>query len=92
MQVLDPLRIGQYVKETMPALLVAGGKTLAEVAAAWDCHSWDNCPMAMAFSCHHIEEVPILFRPRVAQFVQLFDAKLLPNPCPDAPAACDVMV
>jgi len=70
----------EYIAETMPALLVAGGKTLAHVASVWDCHTWDNCPMAVAFSCHAAEEVPRLYRPRAEQFVQLFDAGLLPKP------------
>ena len=66
----------EYLTKTVPALLVAGGKKLEEVATPehWNCHSWDNCPMAAAFGVNREEETPLLLRPRVRQFVQLFDA------------------
>jgi len=73
----------QYVESVVPALCTAGGRTLEEVAAAWDCHSWDNCPMRVAFNGAASPDddcVPPLLRPRVHQFLRLFDAKLLPNP------------
>lgn len=69
-----------YIEQIMPALLVAGGKTIEEVAAGWDCHDWGNCPMSIAFSVHRLDDVPILFRLRARQFVDLFDARLLPRP------------
>jgi hypothetical protein len=70
----------------LPALLTAGGKSIADILSteAWNRHSWDNCPMAVAFSCQSVDSVPLLLRPRVEQFVQLFDAGLIP-----APAAAD---
>ena len=71
---------GVYVKDVVPALCVAGGRTLEEVAAGWNCHDWTNCPMAIAFGVHDVEDVPRLYRPRVDQFVRLFDAKLIPCP------------
>jgi hypothetical protein len=64
----------------VPALCQSGGKTLADVAAAWDCHEWANCPMHVAFGAASESDCPILLRPRVTQFVQLFDAGLIPNP------------
>jgi hypothetical protein len=70
-----------YLSETLPALLTAGGKTVEEVVShSWECHSWENCPMAFAFDGHGIDDVPILLRPRAEQFVQFFDAHLIPNP------------
>jgi hypothetical protein len=36
--------------------------------------------MAVAFGVHHLKEVPLLLRPRAEQFVQLFDAQLIPAP------------
>lgn len=72
--------LDQYIKEVLPVFLTAGGKTLAEVAAGWQCHSWDNCPTAIAFGCHSLEGVPRLLQPRARQFIFLFDAGLLPNP------------
>jgi uncharacterized protein YjbI with pentapeptide repeats len=71
----------RYLADVVPALLIAGGKSLAEVVnASWDCHRWDNCPMAVAFSVHSLEDVPPLYAYEAAQFVMLFDAKLLPKP------------
>ena len=72
----------EYLTETVPALLQAGGKPLTDFAKAWECHSWDNCPMAHAFDGHGIEDVPILLRPRAKQFIQLFDAHQIPWPLP----------
>jgi len=71
----------EYVEQVVPALLTAGGKSLEECKEHWECHTWSNCPMAWAFNCSGLEGVPILFRPRAAQFIQFFDAKLLPCPC-----------
>jgi uncharacterized protein YjbI with pentapeptide repeats len=72
----------EYLTETLPALLVAGGKSLESFAEHWQCHSWENCPMAHAFSATDLMTVPILFRPRADQFIQFFDANLIPWPLP----------
>ena len=69
-----------YLTQVVPALCTVAGVPLHEVAAAWDCHAWDNCPMAVAFGVDALWEIPLLYRPRVEQFVQLFDAGLLPCP------------
>ena len=72
----------EYLRETLPALLTAGGRALAEVATAehWDCHNWGNCPMHAAFGAADIGGVPILLRPRAEQFIKFFDSKLIPLP------------
>ena len=69
-----------YLTEVLPALLAAGGRAIAEVVTPkiWNCHSWDNCPMAEAFKTHDIKGVPVLLRPRAEQFIRYFDAKLIP--------------
>jgi hypothetical protein len=36
--------------------------------------------MAHAFGVHQIEDIPLLYRPRVEQFIRLFDAGLIPAP------------
>jgi hypothetical protein len=72
----------EYLTETLPALLTAGGKSLESFAQSWECHDWDNCPMAHAFDGHSINDVPILLRPRAEQFVQFFDARLISWPLP----------
>lgn len=64
------------------ALLAAGGKPLDSFEKAWQCHSWENCPMAHAFDVTDEKDTPLLLHPRVRQFVQLFDAKLIPWPLP----------
>ena len=71
-----------YLAEVVPALLTAGGRTLRQVldSGAWQCHDWDNCPVAVAFGVRGLDGVPALHRPRAAQFVQLFDNGLIPQP------------
>jgi hypothetical protein len=83
----------EYLSVTVPALCTAGGRTLEEVSAGWECHSWDNCPMHIAFNGARGDsdpKVPILLRPRVRQFVKLFDSRLIPRPIPasDLPTTC----
>ena len=70
----------EYISTVVPALLIAGGRALVEVATPehWHCHSWSNCPMAAAFRSTGLDGVPILLRPRAEQFIRYFDAKLLP--------------
>ncbi len=72
----------EYLSTSVPALLTSGGKSIKEVLAdgAWSCHEWTNCPMACALGIHKPEEAPEALRPRVEQFVQLFDAELVPEP------------
>ncbi|AGY57116.1 pentapeptide repeat-containing protein [Gloeobacter kilaueensis] len=77
----------EYLAEVVPALCTAGGRKLEEVAGHWDCHTWENCPMAAAFGVQGIEEIPLLFRPRAQQFVPLFDAGLIPCPVARSEAA-----
>jgi len=72
----------EYITETVPALLTAGGKALESFAPHFACHSWDNCPMAHAFDGHDLSSVPLLLRPRAEQFIQLFDARQIPWPLP----------
>jgi hypothetical protein len=76
-----------YVAEVVPALLVAGGKTLEAVAEHWDCHTWENCPIAFAFDAPTLNCVPALYRREAELFINLFDAKLIPNPCAPKEAA-----
>ena len=72
----------QYLDEVVPTLLTAGGKTLKDIviADAWECHHWGNCPMAIAFSVVCIEDAPKLYWPRIKEFIQYFDALLIPCP------------
>ena len=64
----------EYLRDVVPALLTAGGKSLESFAAHWTCHDWTNCPMAHAFDVPAISEVPVLLRPRAEQFIQLYDS------------------
>ena len=72
----------QYLTETVPALLTAGGKPLESFGEHFQCHDWTNCPMAHAFGVHDLNAIPILFRPRADQFIQLYDAGQIPWPLP----------
>jgi hypothetical protein len=73
-----------YLEQTVPALLAAGGHPVS--AEAWQCHSRGNCPMSQAFEVKRLEDIPILHQPRVKQFVRYFDAKLiLPPTTPVSP-------
>ena len=72
----------EYLTQTLPTLLTAGGKTLASFTEHWVCHTWDNCPMAHAFDTKNINGIPILLRPRADQFINLFDSKMIPWPLP----------
>ena len=70
----------KYLSDLVPALCVAGGKSLAEVAAGWSCHDWSNCPMHIAFDAPTQADVPALYRREAELFITLFDAGLIPNP------------
>ena len=72
----------EYLTVTVPALLTAGGKSLDSFGPHFQCHSWDNCPMAYAFDTHDLSGVPLLLRPRAEQFIGFFDAKQIPWPLP----------
>lgn len=74
-----------YLTHVVPALLTAGGKALEGCVPHWDYHNWGHCPMSWAFDATTLQDVPVLLRPRALQFMQLFDAGLLP--CPVAQVA-----
>jgi hypothetical protein len=67
--------LGQWRREVLPALLAAAPSAIP--AAAWQCHSWENCPMHAAFGISRHEDAPPLLRARVKEFVWLFDAGLI---------------
>ena len=71
-----------FVQHTVPWLLTAGGKPLEEVASDknWACHSWRNCPIAVAFRTNNTANVPEEYREAAGLFITLFDAKLIPRP------------
>ena len=71
-----------YLTETVPALLTAGGKELQSFRDHWQCHAWPNCPIAYAFYADELSQVPSLLRSRAIQFIQFFDADLIPWPLP----------
>jgi len=70
----------RYCDEAVPALCTSGGKPLEEVAAAWDCHSWENCPMAVAYGIKLAQDGPAHLVRSIEDFVQRFDSGLIPNP------------
>ena len=74
----------RYLTETVPELLIAGGKPLDSFGEHFACHEWANCPMAHAFDTHDMTGVPRLLQPRAEQFIRLFDAGKIPWPLPTA--------
>jgi len=74
-----------FCRDVVPALIQAGGHPVPQ--QAWACHDWGNCPMAVAFGVRSIENIPRLYRPRVDQFIRLFDAGFIPTPTPNEPKA-----
>lgn len=69
-----------YLQSVIPYLCTYKGKTLAEVAAVWDCHDWSNCPMHVALGIRNPKQAPAELRQQVEEFVALFDAGALPRP------------
>jgi hypothetical protein len=69
-----------FVRDLVPELLTAGGKSLAAVADHWECHSWGNCPIAFAFSVDGIDGVPVEWRAAARWFIELFDSGRVPKP------------
>ena len=88
----EGIRWEEYLSGVVPSLLTAGGKDIAALvgARAWECHTWRNCPMAEAFSVGDPCDVPVLLRPRAAEFVRYFDSGLIPAPrqLPDGTWTC----
>ena len=72
----------EYLSQVVPALLTAGSKTVRVVleTGCWECHSCDNCPMKVALDIYCAEEAAILIRPRVKEFIQFFDQRIIPYP------------
>jgi len=83
----DGIKWSQYLSAVVPALLTAGGKTMDEIQASgcWDCHSWENCPMHVAFGIGTPDEGPPLLRARIVEFIQFFDGRMIPAPWEPAP-------
>jgi hypothetical protein len=79
--------LGFWKTEVMPALLAAAPHAVS--AAAWNCHSWENCPMHEAFGIRTESEAPPLLRARVKEFVRFFDAGLIKGPAGES-AACAI--
>lgn len=76
----DGLSWATYLFQTLPELLTAGGRTLRQIkdACAWNSHDWTSCPMHVAFGIDSAEDAPAPYFNRVREFVQLFDARLIP--------------
>ena len=72
----------EYLAEVVPALLVAGGRTLEDARGHWNCHSFENSPMAIAFGLKSRRGIPPLYAPRIWQFIQFYGSGLIPRPTP----------
>ena len=76
-----------YLATVVPALLAAGGQSLGDVLATlrasggWaTCHSWTNCPLHVAYGVDSVAGIPALYQWEARQFLQLYDAGLIPEP------------
>jgi uncharacterized protein YjbI with pentapeptide repeats len=74
------MKLDEYIRWLPSGLLTLGGKSLDEVAKAWDSHVWTSCPMHVAFDADDIESVPECHRQAAVLFVALFDGRHLPRP------------
>ena len=76
----DGYLFGAYKSDVVPPLLIAGGKSFAEVVRpdVWSCNSWSNCPMHVAFDANSEHEIPPLYRAQGSLFIKLFDGGHLP--------------
>jgi hypothetical protein len=74
------MKLDEYIRWLPSGLLVMGGKSLKEVAKAWDNHVWTSCPMHVAFDADGLESVPECHRKAAALFVALFDGGHIPRP------------
>jgi hypothetical protein len=72
--------LSEYSEWLTEGLLTQGGKSLSEVVAAWDRHTWEGCPMHVAFNASGLAAVPECWRAEAATFVALFDGGHLPEP------------
>ena len=70
----------EYIRTLPERLLLQGGKTLKEVCAGWETHTWLDCPMSRAFAAKSLGEVPECFRAAATTFIALFDGGHLPKP------------
>ena len=59
--------------------LLAAGNHLEEALKPehWECHKWQNCPMAAAFGVTQLEQVPSEWREKAEFFVRQFDLGLI---------------
>jgi hypothetical protein len=79
--------LGFWREQVLPALLAAAPSVIP--ADAWQCHSWENCPMHAAFKISDAAQAPPLLRARVHEFVWLFDAGLIS--CPEPKTAAEAI-
>jgi hypothetical protein len=68
-------------------LKYSGFATIREALDAHAAYTWENCPIAFAFDAPTLNCVPALYRREAELFINLFDAKLIPNPCAPKEAA-----
>ena len=81
----DGQTLPEYIRTLPERLLLQGGKTLEEVCAGWETHTWPDCPMSRAFDAKSLGGVPECFRAAATTFIALFDGGHLPKPGKDEP-------
>ena len=71
----------EYITNDLDAVLRAGGRYEEAIKPQhWECHSWENCPMAVAFGARSLNAIPAEWREKAQMFVRLFDCGLIARP------------
>ena len=69
----------EYLK-TLPELFTATGRKFEEIVTKdhWNCHQWNNCPMAAVFEVCSLQDIPAIWQEKAQDFITYFDARMLP--------------
>jgi hypothetical protein len=71
-------KVQRFIASDLVPLLAAGGRLDEALNPQhWECHEWQNCPMAAAFGVTCLERVPSVWREKAEFFVRQFDCGLI---------------
>jgi hypothetical protein len=71
-------KVEKFVATDLTPLLAAGNRLQEALKPEhWECHEWQNCPMAAAFGVRNLEQVPAEWREKAEFFVGQFDCGLI---------------
>jgi hypothetical protein len=71
-------KIRAFVNADLISLLSAGGRIEEALKPEhWECHEWQNCPMAAAFGVVNLDQIPSKWRDKAEFFARQFDCGLI---------------